>query len=158
MGADVRARLGAVGRGVLRAWVGNAEPYCCAGASDASALVQSAERTIVYGGRALALTFQLLPLCRWADPGYYQGDDDDGPDPLEVALPGKDAFQAIRALPAEAGSAILFTHRWAEGAGTAATCVSCVGKPCCVTSRCACASASHRHIEALVSVCANGCC
>lgn len=86
------------------------------------------------GLRAVALTFLLLHPCRWADPGYYEGDDDDGPDPLAVALPDKDAFQAIRALPAEAGSAILFTHRWAWGAGTVPTWVPGVRRLGCKLS------------------------
>jgi hypothetical protein len=47
----------------------------------------------------------------WADPGYFAGDDDAGPDPLNVALASKESFQAIRAFPAEAGSVIVFTHR-----------------------------------------------
>ncbi|KAG2440535.1 hypothetical protein HYH02_010413 [Chlamydomonas schloesseri] len=53
----------------------------------------------------------LYVVPRWADPGYFAGDDDDGPDPLAVALAGKEDYQAIRALPAEAGSALIFTHR-----------------------------------------------
>ncbi|KAG2497988.1 hypothetical protein HYH03_004247 [Edaphochlamys debaryana] len=53
----------------------------------------------------------LYMIPRWADPGYHAGDDDDGPDPLSVAMGSKEAFQAIRAFPAEAGSAIMFTHR-----------------------------------------------
>ena len=32
-------------------------------------------------------------------------------DPMRAALPDKDAFQYIRALPAPAGSAVVFTHR-----------------------------------------------
>ncbi|GIL98987.1 hypothetical protein Vretimale_4284 [Volvox reticuliferus] len=53
----------------------------------------------------------LYMVPRWADPGYYHGDDDDGPDPLSVALSSKESFQSIRAFPAEAGSAIIFSHR-----------------------------------------------
>ncbi|GLC45737.1 hypothetical protein PLESTB_000504000 [Pleodorina starrii] len=53
----------------------------------------------------------LYMVPRWADPGYFKGDDDDGPDPLNVALASKEAFQSIRAFPAVAGSAIVFTHR-----------------------------------------------
>jgi len=50
---------------------------------------------------------------RFADPGYYEGDPEDegAPDPLAAALPNKEAYQNIRALPAEPGSALLFTHR-----------------------------------------------
>lgn len=51
--------------------------------------------------------------CRYADPGYTAGDpeDDDAPDPLQAALSSKEAYQHIRALPAEPGSAVIFTHR-----------------------------------------------
>lgn len=35
----------------------------------------------------------LYVVPRWADPGYFAGDDDDGPDPLAVALAGKEDFQ-----------------------------------------------------------------
>eukprot|EP00803_Ostreobium_quekettii_P009772 evm.model.scf_316.1 EVM.evm.TU.scf_316.1 scf_316:5447-7886(-) len=52
----------------------------------------------------------LYIIPRGADPGYLEGDDPDG-DPLAACLPTKEAYQDIRALPAEAGSAILFTHR-----------------------------------------------
>jgi len=47
------------------------------------------------------------------DPGYFEGDDDaeDAPDPLSVALNCKQAYQHVRALPATAGSAVIFTHR-----------------------------------------------
>ncbi len=52
--------------------------------------------------------------CRYADPGYFEGDpeEEDAPDPLQRALHNKEAYQHIRALPAEAGAAVLFTHRW----------------------------------------------
>ncbi|GLI65349.1 hypothetical protein VaNZ11_008898 [Volvox africanus] len=53
----------------------------------------------------------LYMVPRWADPGYYDGDDDGGPDPLSVALSSKESFQSIRAFPAPAGSAIIFSHR-----------------------------------------------
>lgn len=53
------------------------------------------------------------PCLRPADPGYTAGDAQDGPDPLQVALASKESYQAIRALPAEAGSAVVFTHRCA---------------------------------------------
>lgn len=44
------------------------------------------------------------------DPGYLNGDKDDK-DPLQVALPDKDAFQYIRAIPREPGESLLFSHR-----------------------------------------------
>ena len=44
------------------------------------------------------------------DPGYMDGDSDDQ-DPLQRALPNKQAFQNIRALPREPGQSLLFTHR-----------------------------------------------
>lgn len=51
--------------------------------------------------------------CRFADPGYYVGDPEEegAPDPLTAALPNKEAYQHIRALPAQPGAALLFTHR-----------------------------------------------
>ena len=49
------------------------------------------------------------------DPGYTKGDDcgDGGndSDPLTSALPDKQAYQNIRALPRSAGQCLLFTHR-----------------------------------------------
>ena len=46
------------------------------------------------------------------DPGYLRGDDESGAvDPLQAALPSKEAFRNIRALPARAGDAVVFTHR-----------------------------------------------
>ena len=46
-----------------------------------------------------------------ADPGYAAGDRDDV-DPLTRALGGnKESYQLIRALPCEAGGAVVFTHR-----------------------------------------------
>ena len=45
------------------------------------------------------------------DPGYTTGDADDDSDPLAAALPNKQAFQRIRALPREPGQSLLFTHR-----------------------------------------------
>lgn len=59
------------------------------------------------------LLLLLLYPYRFADPGYYEGDpeDDDAPDPLTAALPNKEAYQHIRALPCPAGSACIFTHR-----------------------------------------------
>lgn len=47
------------------------------------------------------------------DPGYIEGDDDgdEGSDPLSRALPDKQAYQNIRALPRRAGQSLLFTHR-----------------------------------------------
>lgn len=38
-------------------------------------------------------------------------EDEAAPDPLRVALPNKEAFQHVRALPAAAGQAVLFSHR-----------------------------------------------
>lgn len=66
------------------------------------------------------------------DPGYLQGDDGDDPsqesnnsyairkdmksddkfsDPLSRALPNKQSYQNIRALPRQPGQSIIFTHR-----------------------------------------------
>jgi len=48
------------------------------------------------------------------DPGYTEGDgdgDDKASDPLSRALPEKQAYQNIRALPRSAGQSLLFTHR-----------------------------------------------
>ncbi|KAL6756259.1 hypothetical protein V8C86DRAFT_99024 [Haematococcus lacustris] len=53
----------------------------------------------------------LYVIPRWADPGYFEGDDDKGPGPLAAALRDKEAYQSIRALPADPGAAVLFTHR-----------------------------------------------
>jgi hypothetical protein len=52
-------------------------------------------------------------ISRFADPGYFEGDpeDDEAPDPLTAALPTKEAYQHIRALPAAPGAAVIFTHR-----------------------------------------------
>jgi ectoine hydroxylase-related dioxygenase (phytanoyl-CoA dioxygenase family) len=36
---------------------------------------------------------------------------DDAPEPLHAALPNKEAFQHVRALPCAAGGAVIFTHR-----------------------------------------------
>lgn len=44
------------------------------------------------------------------DPGYINGDND-SEDPLRRALPDKESFQHIRALPRKPGQSILFTHR-----------------------------------------------
>lgn len=44
------------------------------------------------------------------DPGYLTGDVDDE-DPLRRALPEKQAFQRIVALPRDPGQSLLFTHR-----------------------------------------------
>jgi ectoine hydroxylase-related dioxygenase (phytanoyl-CoA dioxygenase family) len=38
-------------------------------------------------------------------------EDEDAPEPMRAALPNKEAFQHIRAVPAMPGDAILFTHR-----------------------------------------------
>jgi len=67
----------------------------------------------------MSLCWWLCCMCRgisrFADPGYLEGDpeDDEAPDPLTAALPTKEAYQHIRALPAAPGAAIIFTHRWA---------------------------------------------
>lgn len=56
----------------------------------------------------------LYMIPRPHDPGYYDGDDDDptvDKDPLQLCLPRKEAYQHITAVPAEAGSAVVFTHR-----------------------------------------------
>eukprot|EP00959_Pyramimonas_sp_CCMP1952_P224880 4702342-Pyramimonas_sp.AAC.1 len=54
----------------------------------------------------------LYMLPRPFDPGYIDGDDDASEvDPLPLALDCKQAYQNIRAIPAEAGSAVMFTHR-----------------------------------------------
>jgi hypothetical protein len=52
------------------------------------------------------------------DPGYIGGDSDSGTDltdrrddPMWRALPSKESFQNIRALPRRAGQSVLFTHR-----------------------------------------------
>lgn len=51
-------------------------------------------------------------LPRAHDPGYFVGDDDaSDTDPLPLAMNCKQAYQTIRAVPAEAGSAVVFTHR-----------------------------------------------
>lgn len=52
----------------------------------------------------------LYIIPKWADPGYTEGDDDEK-DPLQVALSTKEAYQNIRSIPLQAGSAVLFTHR-----------------------------------------------
>ncbi len=57
----------------------------------------------------------LYVIPRRQDPGYYEGDDDDptnaDADPLRLCLPHKEAYQHITAVPAETGSAVVFTHR-----------------------------------------------
>lgn len=50
------------------------------------------------------------------DPGYTNGDsdangDDKNENPLWRALPTKESFQNVRALPRQAGQSLLFTHR-----------------------------------------------
>lgn len=46
------------------------------------------------------------------DPGYEAGDDEEGEeDPMSLALPTKESYQHIRALPTATGGALLFTHR-----------------------------------------------
>mgnify|MGYP000195887637 CR=1 FL=1 len=52
----------------------------------------------------------LYVVPRWSDPGYSTGDLDDI-DPLQRALPNKEAFQAIRAVPLSRGGLVMFTHR-----------------------------------------------
>jgi hypothetical protein len=44
------------------------------------------------------------------DPGYVDGDTEEE-DPLRRALPDKESFQHVRALPRQAGQSIIFTHR-----------------------------------------------
>ena len=53
----------------------------------------------------------LYCIPRPQDPGYYVGDDDDGDDPMRVALSTKASYQHIRALPCKVGGAVCFTHR-----------------------------------------------
>eukprot|EP00501_MAST-03F_sp_TOSAG23-6_P001873 GSMAST32.ASY1.ANO1.1951.1 assembled CDS len=57
----------------------------------------------------------LYVIPRQFDPGYgpEEGDlpNDDDPDPLQRALHNKEAYQNIKALPATAGSAVMFSHR-----------------------------------------------
>lgn len=48
------------------------------------------------------------------DPGYTDGDsnsDNEGDDPMSRALPTKESYQTVRALPRQAGQSLLFTHR-----------------------------------------------
>lgn len=45
-----------------------------------------------------------------SDPGYIDGDAEKE-DPLRRALPNKESYQQIRALPRKSGQSILFTHR-----------------------------------------------
>jgi len=53
----------------------------------------------------------LYCIPRPQDPGYFIGDDDDGEDPMRVALSTKASYQHIRALPCKVGGAVCFTHR-----------------------------------------------
>eukprot|EP00957_Ditylum_brightwellii_P093488 7119869-Ditylum_brightwellii.AAC.1 len=58
----------------------------------------------------------LYVLPKKFDPGYSAGDnnsddDDDKSDPLSRALPTKESYQNIRALPRPSGQSVLFTHR-----------------------------------------------
>jgi hypothetical protein len=52
----------------------------------------------------------LYVIPKGSDPGYLGGDTEDE-DPLRRALPNKEAFQQIRALPRQQGQSVLFTHR-----------------------------------------------
>jgi hypothetical protein len=52
----------------------------------------------------------LYMIPKGSDPGYKGGDTEDE-DPLRRALPNKEAFQQIRALPRQQGQSVLFTHR-----------------------------------------------
>jgi hypothetical protein len=52
----------------------------------------------------------LYVIPKGSDPGYTGGDTEDE-DPLQRALPDKNAFQQIRALPRQQGQSVLFTHR-----------------------------------------------
>lgn len=45
-----------------------------------------------------------------SDPGYVTGDSE-LEDPLRRALPDKESYQCIRALPRKSGQSVLFTHR-----------------------------------------------
>lgn len=52
-------------------------------------------------------------------------EEEGAPSPLEAALPNKAAYQHIRALPCDAGSAVIFTHRiihWGSAATKRAPC------------------------------------
>eukprot|EP00892_Ulva_mutabilis_P009175 jgi/Ulvmu1/662/UM010_0033.1 len=67
----------------------------------------------------------LYAIPRSCDPGYKAGDSEAEavPDPLRQALPDKEAFQHVRALPAAAGEAVLFSHRvihWGSAGSRAA--------------------------------------
>ena len=55
----------------------------------------------------------LYVIPRWADPGYSNGDDDEDmiKTPLEKALPDKQSYQNITALPVDVGEAVIFSHR-----------------------------------------------
>uniref|UniRef100_A0A6B2L1Y3 Phytanoyl-CoA dioxygenase n=1 Tax=Arcella intermedia TaxID=1963864 RepID=A0A6B2L1Y3_9EUKA len=52
----------------------------------------------------------LYVIPRGDDPGYFVGDDPDS-DPMRVALPTKESYQNIKCIPAEKGSAVIFSHR-----------------------------------------------
>jgi hypothetical protein len=52
----------------------------------------------------------LYVIPKGSDPGYTEGDTEEE-DPLQKALPNKQAFQQIRALPRQQGQSVLFTHR-----------------------------------------------
>jgi hypothetical protein len=52
----------------------------------------------------------LYVIPKGSDPGYKGGDTEEE-DPLRRALPNKEAFQQIRALPRQQGQSVLFTHR-----------------------------------------------
>mmetsp|Transcript_7178 Transcript_7178/g.21891 ORF Transcript_7178/g.21891 Transcript_7178/m.21891 type:complete len:405 (-) Transcript_7178:180-1394(-) len=52
----------------------------------------------------------LYVIPRPHDPGYHEGDVDDI-HPLQRALPDKEAYQHIRALPLETGGCAVFSHR-----------------------------------------------
>jgi hypothetical protein len=55
----------------------------------------------------------LYVVPRWADPGYVDGDPTalDAPNPLARALPDKQSYCNIRALPRERGACNVFSHR-----------------------------------------------
>ena len=54
----------------------------------------------------------LYVIPKTADPGYFDGDDNEEDlDPLQRALPNKQAFQHIMAIPRQPGQSVLFTHR-----------------------------------------------
>ena len=88
---------------------------------DDSAATFRVDGTAMYATAWIALTDStpenscLCFIPRYQDPGYSIGDNDDpgesDADPLRLCLPNKEAFQHVTPVPAEAGSAVIFTHR-----------------------------------------------